>query len=309
VLGRRVWADEEVQSLARNFLCVADEVWTLDHIDSPASKFFKEYAAKASFELRWAPSTKQGVYAMTPEGDFLSGHVARHNKADTVQMLRKALDKWNTITAAKGLKPKAIPPRPAHQTWGPQGLTTQAGGDAGSKAALILQVTVRDLPYKGEAHPGPAEYKNWFNQTWVDFTEQEVAALLPKGNGKTPIPDALFRKVARETLLDFVRGQTGGWSEGAVKKASLTAEAMPGKEGTLTVRYQGEFELSEGGKGFDGKLHGKAVFDLRTNKFRSFELVAAGMRRGKTEQFRGDAPPSPLGLAFIIENQYDKAAK
>ena len=76
-----------------------------------------------------------------------------------------------------------------------------------------------------------------------------------------------------------------------------------------TVRYQGEFDLAEGGRGFEGKLHGKAVFDLRANKFRSFELVAAGMRRGKTENFRGDAPPSPLGLAFIIENQYDKAAK
>ena len=63
MLGRRVWADEEVQSLARNFLCIADEVWTLDHIDSPGSKFFKEYASKASVELRWGASTKQGVYA------------------------------------------------------------------------------------------------------------------------------------------------------------------------------------------------------------------------------------------------------
>jgi hypothetical protein len=309
VLGRRVWADEEVQSLARNFLCVADEVWNLDHTDAPGSKFFKEYAAKASFELKWGATTKQGVYAMTPDGDYLSGHVARHNKAETVAMLRKALEKWNGIVASKGLKPKAIPARPAHQTWGTQGVTSNAGGDAGSKAGLILQVTVRDLPYKGEAHPGPAEYKNWFNQTWVDFTEQEMASLLPKGSGKTPVPDALFKKVVKETLLDFVRGQTSGWSDGAVKKAALTVEPIPGKEGTLTVRYQGEFDLNEGGRGFDGKLHGKAVFDVRANKFRTFELVAVGMRRGKTENFRGDAPPSPLGLAFIIENQYDKASR
>ena len=284
-------------------------MWSLDHTDAPGSKFFKEYAAKASAKLRWGPSTKQGVYAMTPDGDFLGGHVARHNKADTVQLLREALQKWNEIAASKGLKPKPIPARPANQTWDAQGVARNAGGDAGGKTGLILQVTVRDLPYKGDPHPGPAEYKNWFNQTWVDFTEQETASLLPKAGAKTPIPDAIFKKVAKETLLDFVRGQTSPWSDGAVKKASLTVEPIPGKEGTLTVRYQGEFELSEGGRSFDGKLHGKGVFDLRTNRFRSFELVAAGMRRGKTEFFRGDAPPSPLGLAFIIENQYDKSAK
>jgi hypothetical protein len=297
-----------VQSLARNFLCVADEVWALDHLDSPGAKFFKEYSTKAAFELRWGPTTKQGVYAMTPDGDYLSGHVARHDKAATVAMLKKALQKWNDLIATKGIKPKPIPPRPANRTWD-AGLAPNAGGDAGAKAGLILQATVRDLPYKGELHPGPAEYKNWFNQTWVDFTEQETASLLPKGPGKTPVPDALIRKIAKESLIDFVRGQAPGWSDAGVKKAVLTVEPIPGKEGTITVRYQGEFELSEGGRGFDGKLHGKAVFDTRLNRFRSFELVAAGMRRGRTENFRGDAPPSPLGLAFIIENQYDKVGR
>jgi hypothetical protein len=309
VVGRRVWADDEVQALARNFLCVADEVWTLDHTDAPGSKFFKEYTAKASFELRWGATTKQGVYVMTPEGGYLSGHFGRHDKATTLATLRKGLQKWNETVATKGLKPKPVPPRPANRTWDTEGVALNAGGDAGSKSALILQVTIRDLPYRGEAHPGPAEYRNWYNQTWVDFTEQEMASLLPKGSGKTPVPDAIFKKVAKEALLDFVRGQTPPWSDGAVKKASLTVEPIPGKEGTLTVRYQGEFDLSEGGRSFDGKLHGKAVFDVRANRFRSFELVAAGMRRGKTEYFRGDAPASPLGLAFIIENQYDKPAR
>lgn len=285
---------------------MADEVWSLDNLDSPGSKFFKDYTTKAAFELRWGATTKQGIYAMTPDGGYLSGHYGRHDKAVTIAMMRKALQKWNDQVAAKGLKPKPIPTRPANQTWDAQGLTRNAGGDAGARSGLILQVTVRDLPHKGEPHPGPAEYKNWFNQTWVDFTEQELASLLPKGSGKTPVPDALFRKIAKESLLDFVRGQTSAWSDGAVKKAALTVEPIPGKEGTLTVRYQGEFDLSDGGRGFDGKVHGKGVFDLRANRFRTFELVAAGMRRGRTEVFRGDAPPSPLGIAFIIENQYDK---
>jgi hypothetical protein len=306
VIGRRVWADEDVQALARNFLCVADEVWTLDHVDNPASKFFKDFIKAASFELSWGPTTKQGVYAMTPEGDYLSGHVARHDKAATIVMLKAALAKWNDIVAKKGLKPKAIPPRPLHHTWDAQGLARNAGGDAGPRTGLILQVTVRDLPYKGERHPGPAEYRNWFNQTWTDFTQEELLSLLPKAGAKTPVPDALFRKLAKETLLDFVRGQTGSWSDGAIKKATLTVEPAGAKEGSISVRYQGEFHFEEGGRGFEGKLHGKALFDTKANRFRMFELVAAGMRHGKTENFRGDAPPSPIGLAFIIEDQYDK---
>lgn len=295
-----------MQALARNFLCVADEVWFLDHSDTPGAKVFKEFVKSAGGQLSWGPTTKQGVYAMTPDGEFLAGHVARHDKAATLALMRDALKKWGEIAAKKGLKPKPIPPRAANRTWdAQQGLARNAGGDAGAKAGLILQVTVRDLPYRGERHPGAPEYRNWFNQTWIDFSDSETMSLLPK-NGKSPVPDALVRKLARETMLDFVRGQTPAWSEGAVKKATLTVEPAPGKEGFVNVRYQGEFHLEEGGRAFEGRLHGKAMFDPRTGRFRNFELIAAGMRRGRTENFRGDAPPSPLGLAFIIEDQYDQ---
>jgi hypothetical protein len=258
--------------------------------------------------LSFGPTTKQGVYVFTPEGDFLGGHVGRHDKAQTLSLLRDALKKWTDLAAKKGLKPKAIPTRGLHRTWDAQGLAKNAGGEAGARTGLILQVAVRDLPYKGEPHPGPAEYRNWFNQTWTDFSQEEMLSLLPKGGTRTTVPDALFRKVAKETLLDFVRGQTAAWSDGAVKKAVLTVEPLSLKDGVLTLRYQGDFRFEEGGRAFEGKLYGRAAFDPRANRFRLFELVAAGMRRGRTETFRGDAPPSPLGLAYIIEDQYDKAS-
>jgi hypothetical protein len=308
VLGRRVWADDDVQVLAKSFLCVADEVWTLDHADTPGAKFFKEFVASSGGALSWGPTTKQGVYVMTPDGEYLGGHVARHDKASTVALLKDALKKWNEIAARKNLKPKPIPARATNRTWGAEGLAANAGGDAGRKSALIVQVFVRDLPYKGERHPGPPEYQNWYNQTWMDFTAEEAQSLLPKAGGRTPVPDALVRKIAREALLDFVRGQTGAWPDAAIRKAALTVEPAPGKEGLITVRYQGDFELGDAGRGFDGKLHGTASVDARTGRFVKFELAAAGMRRGRTENFRGNEPPSPLGVAFVIEGQYEKGA-
>ncbi len=308
-MGRRVWSDDEVQALAKNFLCVADEVWTLDHVDSPGGKLFKEFVKSAPPNFPWGGTTKQGIYAMTADGEFLAGHMARHDKAETMAVLRDALKKWSEISAKKGLKPKPIPPHNPNRTWGTEGLAKTAGGDAGDKAALILEVCVRDLPFKGERHPGPPQYRNWFNQTWADFTQEEMMSLLPKGGGRTVVPDKLFRKLAQDSLLDFVRGQTGRWEDPSVRKAQLTVEPVAGKEGSVTVRYQGEFAADDGQRGFECKLYGKAVFDSKANRFKLFELVAAGMRHGRTEFFRGQEPPSPLGLAFIIEDQYAKTEK
>jgi hypothetical protein len=307
VLGRRVWADDDVQALAKNFLCVADEVWTLDHLDTPGAKFFREFVANSAGAIAWGPTTKQGVYVMTPDAELLGGHFARHDKASTLSLLKDSLKKWNDQVAKKGLKPKPIPARNIARTWGAEGLVANAGGDAGKKSALILEVFVRDLPYKGERHPGPDPYRNWVNQTWMDFTAEELHGLVPKAGGKTPVPDALVRKFAREGLFDFVRGQSGGWADAGIRKLTLWAEPAGARDGALVVRYQGEFEFGDAARGFDGKLYGTAQVDPRSGRFKTFELVAAGMRRGKTENFRGDAPPSPLGIAFVIEGQYEKA--
>jgi hypothetical protein len=308
VLGRRVWADDEVQALAKNFLCVADEVWTLDHLDTPGAKFFKGFVANSAGAVPFGGTTKQGVYVMTPEGDYLGGHFARHDKAVTITLLQDSLKKWNDLVAKKGLKPKPIPVRRASRTWGAEGLVANAGGDAGRKSALILEVFVRDLPYKGERHPGPDQYRNWVNQTWMDFTAEELQGLVPKNSTKTPVPEPIVRKFAREGLFDFVRGQSGGWADGGIRKLALWVEPAGTKDGAAVVRYQGEFEFGDVGRGFDGKLYGTAQIDPRSGRFKMFELAAAGMRRGRTENFRGDAPPSPLGIAFVIEGQYEKSA-
>ncbi|HEX7901892.1 MAG TPA: hypothetical protein VF950_29305 [Planctomycetota bacterium] len=304
MLGRRVWADDDVQALAKNFLCVGDEIWFLDNVDSPGSKLWKTFVKNAAGKIEFGGSTKQGVYAMTPDGEFLAGHFARHEKAETLQLMRDALKRWTEIAAKNSYKPKPIPSKALNRTWGADGLARNAGGDAGAKAATILQVVVRDLPFKGERQPGPASFKGAFNQTWLDLTAQETQDLLPKGGGRTVVPDALFRKLAKDALLDFVRGQTPPWSDAAIQKAQLVVEPAPGG-----LRYTGEFKAQEGGRGFDAKLHGKAVWDAGANRFRLFELLAVGTRSGSTSvNFRFQEPPSPLAVAFLIEDQYDKPA-
>jgi hypothetical protein len=306
-LGRRVWSDDEVQKLASNFLCVADEVWGLEHLDGPGPKFFQEYGKKVPPD-KWIPgSTKQGIYSMTSDGDYLGAHFARHNKEQTIALLTQSLERWGQIVKEKGLQPRPIPRR-AKRLWEGEGVMPRAGGNAGAGAALILQVNSRDLPRPDGKFAGPGEYRNAWNQNWLDFKPQEVAGFLPKNGTRSEVPSALFHRLAREALIDNVRGQTGGWPEAAIRKATLVTEPISMEGDSQTVRFEGEFRAEETSRSYDGKLRGKAVYDTRKNAFTFFELVAVGVRTGGTghANFRtvgeGD---SALGVSFILQGQYE----
>ena len=298
-----------MQALAKNFLCVADEVWLLDHLDTPGAKFFREYVKRVPPQLGFGSTTKQGVYVMTPDGDFLGGHFARHGKSETLALLKESLGRWNEIVREKGLKPKPIPVVPTNHTWGAEGLPYSAGGKDGPKGALILQVYSRDMPGPVEKPAAGGVYQNAWNENWIDFTAQEMAGFLPKAGPKGEVPEPLFRRMARACLIDNVRGQTAQWEEAQIRKASLTSEVVSAKDGLTTVRLHGEFAAEAGPRGYSGTLHGRAVFDTKAGRFKTFELVATGIRKGGTSaNFRGNDPPSTIGHAFVIEGQYDKPA-
>ena len=92
----------------------------------------------------------------------------------------------------------------------------------------------------------------------------------------------------------------------------LASEPVSTQGDLLTLRLLGEFRAEEPGRTFDGKLHGKAVYDTRLKRFTLFELVSAGVRTGGTggANFRtvGEGA-SALGVCFILEGQYDAAEK
>ncbi len=300
-----MWSDDDVQKLASKFLCVADEVWGLEHLDGKGPKFFQEYGKKVPLDQWFVAGTKQGVYSMTADGDYLGAHAARHNKEQTITMLTRSLERWEQIVKEKGLQPKPIPR--AGRLWEREGVASRAGGNAGASAALILQVNSRDLPRADGKFAGPPEYRNAWNQHWLDFTAADIAGFLPKNGARSEVPAPLFRRLAREALIDNVRGQTGGWPETAVRKASLWTEPVSAEGDLATVRFDGEFRAEMPDRSYDGKLRGKAVYDAKKKAFTFFELVAVGVRTGGTghANFRtvgeGD---TGLGVSFILEGQY-----
>jgi hypothetical protein len=152
--------------------------------------------------------------------------------------------------------------------------------------------------------------QNAWNQTWLDFTAEEVRGLLPSGGTKGSVPDALARRIYRKSLIDNVRGQTDEWRDNEIKRATLTTETVGSKNGQLTVRLHGEFEAEDDTHSMKATLHGRAVFDTGANRFVLIELAAVGTRRGGTQfNKRDDEAQTPIGFAFMIENQYDKKSK
>lgn len=121
-----------------------------------------------------------------------------------------------------------------------------AGGDAGAKAGLILQVTVRDLPYRGELHPGPVEYRNWFNQTWLDFTEQETMSLLPRG-GRQVAPARPPRPEDREGVAPGLRpGPDPGLVGRCHQEGGAHRRGHPGQGGNLDGPLPGRVRSPRG---------------------------------------------------------------
>jgi hypothetical protein len=310
-----VWADDEVQKLAANFLPVTAEVWTLATGTGPASEFFHKAGGPT------AGGAAHGLYIFTPDGEGLGFQFLARPKEPVVALMTGALKKWTEIAAKKGYTPKPVPPLTSKETWPEQA----------AKSGLFLVAHARDLPRGATLHPGKDDVeRGMWNLSFLDFTEKEAQGFLPSGGSKSAVPEAVLKKLVRRHLGDFSHGNNGGYAvDVAFKKGSMTTETVSVKEPFVTVRLHGEISLEQGTEGYDpkvhgqqlailgdhridqpglfgfqGTFHGKATFDLQRKKFVLFELVAAGTRKGL--RGKDDYLPAPIGFAFSIEGQPEK---
>ena len=326
VARQQVWSDDEIQKLSTNFVCATAEVWTLSTGKGPASDFFHKAGGPTQ------GGHAHGLYLFTPDGESLGFLFISRPKEPALKLIQEGLKKWESIVAQKGYKPKPIPalaPQYSTQTW----------PDLAAKSGLFLQVISRDLT-RGDGTPFPdpknayAMQSKWrWNQWFLDLTPAEAQSLLPKDGPKSNVPDALVRKLAKKYLVDNANGNNSGYrTDGFLKKAVLTTESMGLQGSLLTVRLHGEVSTEEGTEGynpsmgsqlaiygdhrvdvqglygFEGALHGKAVYDTASQKFVYFELVAVGNRKGMRSKDDNQYWPSRIGFTFSIEGQNDKSA-
>jgi hypothetical protein len=179
----------------------------------------------------------------------------------------------------------------------------------------VLNVTSRDMPRdegKAKAEPPKAARANWretaWNQDFAWFTKVEARQFLPaepKVGAKQEVPASVINRIACAHLIDNVRGQTSPFEVSQIKQARLTAEVTAMDFDTVSLRLEGETSTAVDGArthSLEMRLLGTATFDLTKGRFVAFELVAVGIRAGRTQLNgrRGDTDPAPIGILFTL---------
>jgi hypothetical protein len=308
-----VWSDPEIIKLSTQFVTVADEVymlypedqWNLDRVkNDPAHLFFKKFGESVPKENWHHPGTKQGVYMMGPNGEYLEAKFAAAvNSADILARMKRALNRWETLKSERGYQGLPIPPaKPTH----PPEITGQ----------LIFRVNSRDLPRGNGDQSGrritAEEQRN--NNVWSDFTKwawneswvglPSVQSFVPKSNQAEEVNQRDLRSIARIALLDNVRGQNPEWREQDIKSISFTMRRITTKNGLQTIQYTGLANISDGRKSYLPTCYGEGIFNPETQRFNSLDLVWIGPRSGSAQfnQRDKDQGPAPMGITLSLFN-------
>lgn len=291
-------------------MTVADEAYGLypEHpqnlarvADQPEHRFFRRYGESMP-EGDWRhPGTKQGIYMIGPDAEYLEGRFAATDPDDVRRRLQRALERWKELRAEKGYRNRPVPR--ADMVMPPRV----------SERRMVLKVSLRDLPRDGDPtqcqryRPDAFEDRRWgsfmewaWNRNWIGF--DDPAAFLPGEDGDVALPAALVHRLYREILVDNVRGQAPHWRPEHIEDATLTARRVEQKGDRWTIEYRGRARMDAGEQGYIGELYGRAVWNDAAERFERFELVALGNRRGawRFNQRAADPGPAPIGIALRL---------
>lgn len=287
--------------LTEKFVATTDEVYRLQNLKTgtdPECRFFQKFAEVG--HSRQPGASRQGTYCVTPSGVLL-GSINSNDPKRIIDLMEKSLAKWEALKREERLSAEDLKK---------QQTDIKRGERFYPKDGLVLLVTSRDLPPEAKGEK-PAK-EDWralaWNHDFAWFTKAEAKQFLPaepKVGAKHDLPEPIVHRIACAHLIDNVRGQTSPFEEDHVKKARLTATVTAVKDDVVTLRIEGETktEMERPRKhGLDMRLLANATFDLKKERFRTFEMVAVGPRWGGT-QLNGrwrDADAAPIGLVFTL---------
>lgn len=303
-----VWSDPEIKRLSKEFVTVADEAYSLypehpQHLQSAKSRpehvFFAKYGEQVPASDWNAKGTKQGIYMIGPNSEYLEGKFAASDEPEDIKRrLRRALQRWDELRHQKGYANQPIPPRP----WSPP---------PGVEGELVLRVNLRDLPRGNGDRSGARRHELPESGTWMDFIRwawnenwvaiAEARSLVPSTSGPETIRPDVLRKIAQEVLVDNVRGQAPEWRPDEVREASATMRWLDPAKGT--IEYQGRFRMESGPRGYDARMYGRGTW--RHGKFESLDWVVLGTRTGAAtfNQRERDPGPAPMGITLSLSRQ------
>ena len=299
---------------------------TADQIERPG----KSLEEGTNFESRFVQKVKkqcndlatyQGVFVATPNGLLLAGsHEAIHDPRKVEALLRRGLAKWGKLSTTARLMTKAEYAKAVAELDGVEGRSRFPRG------GLVLRVICRDLPRRPRPSTSPS--RNAYNLDYAWYRKAEARAFLPEKPTKGArgiVRRDLVERLARFHFVDLVRGHTASFPQKAVERAELTAEVIDVRDNLVSLGYKGRTRTSEvhdgvhvEGKwnakgpgipepqtrGVDARVEGQAVYDLKAERFVSFELLVVAERWGGNA-YNGrlderDFGPAPMGIVLRL---------
>lgn len=315
-----VWTDPTLQELSATFIPTADQIERPGKSLEDGTSFESRFVQKIKKQCNDL-ATYQGVFVATPSGLLLAGsHEAIHDPRKVEKLMRQGQQKWEKLSPSERLMTREVFATAAAE------LAEAEGRNQYPQDGLVLSVVCRDLP-RGP-RPGDSPGRNAYNQDYAWFRKAEARTFLPEkpiNGAKRTVPRDLVERLARFHFVDLVRGHTTSFPLKAVERAEITAEVVDVKGNLVSLSYRGRTRTSgvhdgvhvEGKwnakgpgipepqtRGIDAKLEGRAVYDLKAERFVSFELIAQSERWGGNA-YNGrldarDFGPAPMGIVLSL---------
>lgn len=277
-----IFSDAEVlDTLRRNFICVAVDAWYLNRRQDAEGEFYRKAVTQEPSRRDMNQST-QGKYALSAEGRLFGFDNHGSDRIGRVKaLLAKALREHAPAEAV------AIAPGRLHPYFD---RTLKEGMAAVDVTARVLDAETR------EADPRKRIFLSSLGRDHLWIRKDEVAAL-----AAGTLPDSLTRRLARFHLNDFTRGEPDMWAAEDLKKLELKL-----KDGRLTGSIR--FEIPSGKRGFEAELLG--LVDAKDGKLTRFDLVAKGEYWGKGRLVNSEIQGRfPLGVAFRLSDPASEESK
>ena len=248
--------------------------------------------------------TRQGIYVCSPSGKLLSS-INSLDPDKVLESIRGGLKKWESLTPVERTLVSGEEIEPNHR-W----------EDNYPVGGLVLTSVNTDLP---SDPPRTEERTGLWNLDHVWFSKTEARRWLsadPQEGETYPLPEDLANRLFRFHLVDNVRGQTLPFAPQEIKDSKISIQIEERQKsivrmsitGTSRAVAHGEWLLGKNdwtpnyplNHGMTSKILGTATYDLNSDSFTKFEMVAIGERFGKTENNSRRSAPDSSHVGFLF---------
>lgn len=269
--------------------------------DQPSHRLFKKYGESMPVGDWNHPGTKQGIYMMGPDGEYLEGAMWASGKEDKIRdRLERALWRWDALRKEKGYENRLVP-------------QVEWSRPPGFSGELVLRVNIRDLPrgpgdksgarfheLPGNNEAYPAFLKWTWNENWIGLPS--ARAFVPSGAGAEEVDATVVRRICQEVLVDNARGGAPVWEAKDVRHATIAMRRLGSSNGVQKIAYAGRMLMSDGTRTFDASLYGEGMWNEQKGAFESIEIVVIGTRYGgsRYNHRENDIGPAPMGVTLSL---------